>query len=92
MENSLKKDKGKKKPWRGAGEHDTDSVLTCIDVANSKKKEMEEEWELEGIGILKSSIMQSLQNKGDYVIIKAYVNEQKKRFADEVKNKEDYTH
>lgn len=92
MENSPEKDKGKKKPWHGAGEHDTDSVLTCINVANSIKKEMEEEWELEGIGILKSSIMQSLQDKGEYVMIKAYVNEEKRRLSNKVKDNEDYTH
>ena len=79
----------RKKIGQAAGINDKDATLAAIYAIQT---EMQEEWELQGTGILKSAIMENLQDKGDYLVIKAYVNKEKERFAEDVKNNEEMTH
>lgn len=80
--------KKNKKTGKAAGKEDKDAMLTCISMANQIRDEIEEEWELEAIGILKTSIMESLKDKGDYVVLKAYVTESKKEHLEKIKDEE----
>lgn len=67
------------KTGNAAGKNDK-TVLTCIEIAERTRGELEEEWELDARGKLHKIVLESVNKKLDlndkesYVVIRAYAN------------------
>lgn len=83
MANITVNKKNPKKTGNAAGRNDK-TVLTCIEIAERSRGELEEEWELDARGKLHKIVLESINKKMDlddkesYLVIRAYANTAKR--------------